>query len=51
MRVLMVDQWSRTTSSSSVDRVSAKGSRACGLMGSSSITSVGPDVVSSLFAL
>ena len=35
----MVDQCTRTTSSSSVDRVSAKGSRSGGSMGSSSVTS------------
>ena len=34
----MVDQCARTTSSSSVDRASAKGSRAGGSMGSSSVT-------------
>ena len=38
-RVLMVDQCARTTSSSSIDRVSAKGSRSGGLIGSSSVTS------------
>ena len=45
----MVDQCARTTSSSSVDRLSAKGSRAGGSMGSSSVTSVWWGVVSSLF--
>ena len=38
-RVLMVDQSARTTSSSSVDRFSAKGSRSGGSMGSSCVTS------------
>ena len=45
----MVDQCARTTSSSSVDRLSAKGSRAGGSMGSSSVTSGWWGVVSSLF--
>ena len=47
----MVDQCVRTTSSSSVDRVSANGSRAGGLTGSSSVTSGWLDVVSSAFDL
>ena len=47
----MVDQCARTTSSSSVDRLSAKGSRAGGSMGSSSVTSGWWGVVSSLFDL
>ena len=47
----MVDQCARTTSSSSVDRLSAKGSRTGGSMGSSSITSGLWGVVSSLFDL
>ena len=45
----MVDQCARTTSSRSVDRLSAKGSRAGGSMGSSSVTSGWWGVVSSLF--
>ena len=46
----MVDQCARTTSSSSVDRLSAKGSQAGGSMGSSSVTSGWWwGVVSSLF--
>ena len=48
-RVLMVDRCARTTSSNSVDRVSAKGSRAGSLMGSSSVTSGWQGVASSLF--
>ena len=47
-RVLMFDLCSRMTSSSSVDRVYEKGSRAGGSMGSSSVTSR-RGVVSSLF--
>ena len=52
MWVLMVDQCARTTPSSSVDRVSPKGSRSGGSMGSSSVTSGWwGGVVSSLFNL
>ena len=47
-RVRTVDQCARTTSSSSVDRLSAKGSRAGGSMGSSSVMSGWWGVVSSL---
>ena len=47
----MVDQCARTISSSSVDRVLAKGSRAGGLMGSSSVTGRWWGVVYSLFDL
>ena len=48
----MVDQCARKTSSSSVDRVSEKGSRSGGSMGSSSVTSGWWGVVvSSLFDL
>ena len=47
----MVDQCARTTSSSSVDRLSAKGSRVGGSVGSSSVTSGWWAVVSSLFDL
>ena len=47
----MVDQCAPTTSSSSVDRMSAKGSRAGGLMGSSSVTRGWLSVVSSLVDL
>ena len=50
-RVRTVDQCARTTSSSSVDRLSAKGSRAGGSMGSSSVTSWWWGVLSSLFDL
>ena len=47
----MVDQCARTTSSSSVDRLSAKGSRAGGSMGSSSVSSGSWGVVFSLLDL
>ena len=47
----MVDQCARTTSNSSVDRLSAKGSRAGGSMGSASVTSGWLGVVSSLIDL
>ena len=47
----MVDQCARTTSNSSVDRLSAKGSRAGGSMGSASVTSGWWGVVASLIDL
>ena len=47
----MVDQCARTTSNSSVDRLSAKGSRAGGSMGSASVTSGWWGVVASLLDL
>ena len=47
----MVDQCARTTSNSSVDRLSAKGSRAGGSMGSASVTSGWWGVVASLIGL
>ena len=47
----MVDQCARTTSNSSVDRLSAKGSRAGGSMGSASVTSGWLGVVASLIGL
>ena len=47
----MVDQCARITSSSSVDRLSAKGSQAGGSMGSSSVTIGWWGVVSSLLDL
>ena len=47
----MLDQCARTTSSSSVDRLSAKGSRAGGSMGSASVTSGWLGVVASLIGL
>ena len=50
-RVRMLDQCARTTSSSSVDRLSAKGSRAGGSMGSASVTSGWWGVVGSLIDL
>ena len=50
--MLIADQCARTTSNSSVDRVSEKGSRSGGSKGSSSVTSGWWDgVVSSLFDL